>query len=254
MRIAVFSDAHGNTLALDAVLADIERVGGVDAHWFVGDAAMIGFDPAGAVERLRALPNLVAVRGNGDRRLATDPDTVREITSRFVETASPSEAKIWRSVLADSEWTRGLLKSAGLYQWIATLSLEQRVALPDGARVLLVHASPGTDEGPGIHADQSDDDLRGILAGAEADLIFVGHTHRPLDRTVDGVRAINLGSLSNPPGHDKRAMWTLLDAGESGYTVERRFVDYDLAAVRYRLERDRAPAWEYIMGYFREVM
>jgi predicted phosphodiesterase len=253
MRVAVFSDVHGNTLALDAVLADIASLGRVDAHWFVGDAAMIGFDPVGAVERLRGLTDLVAVRGNGDRRLATDPDVVRDITNRFLETASQAEAKIWRQVLADSEWTRDLLKATGHYDWIATLPLEQRIVLPDGTRVLLVHASPGTDEGSGIQARHSDDDLRGILAGAEADLVFVGHTHRPLDRSVDGIRVINLGSLSNPPGDDKRATWTLLDAGNEGYTVERRFVDYDIAAVRHRLEEDRVPAWEYVMGYFREA-
>ncbi len=253
MRVAVFSDVHGNTLALDAVLADIERAGGVDAHWFVGDAAMIGFDPVGAVERLRGLSNLMAVRGNGDRRLATDPVVVREITDRFVETAEPAEARIWRLVLADSEWTRDLLKSAGHYEWIATLPLEQRLMLPDGTRVLLVHAAPGTDEGSGIQDRHSDDELRGILAGTEAELVFVGHTHRPLDRTVDGVRVINLGCLSNPPGADKRAMWTLLEADDQGYTVERRFVDYDLAAVRHRLETERVPAWEYVMSYFRET-
>ncbi len=252
MRIAIFSDVHGNSLALDAVLADISAVGGVDAHWFGGDAAMIGFDPVGAVERLRELPGLLAVRGNGDRRLATAPAVVREITDRFVTTAEPAEAHIWRSVLADSEWTRDLLRSAGHYEWIATLPLEQRLVLPEGTRVLLVHAAPGTDEGAGIHAGQSDDDLRSILHGVDADLIFVGHTHRPLDRVVDGVRLINLGCLSNPPGDDKRATWTLLTADEQGYTIERRFVDYDLAAVRHRLEHDRVPAWEYIMGYFRE--
>lgn len=254
MRVAIFSDVHGNPLALDAVLADIERAGGVDAYWFAGDAAMIGFDPVGAVERLLNLSNLVAVRGNGDRRLATDPDVVREITNRFLETASLPKAKIWRSVLADSKWTRDLLKAAGHYEWIATLPLEQRIALPNGMRILLVHAAPGTDEGPGIHAGQSDDDLRGLLAGAEADLLFVGHTHRPLDRTVDGVRVINLGSVSNPPGDDKRAMWTLLDAGESFHTVEHRRVDYDLGAVRERLNRDSVPAREYVMGYFGEAM
>lgn len=253
MRIAIFSDVHGNTLALDAVLADIASVGGVDAHWFVGDAAMIGFDPVGAVERLQSLPNLVTVRGNGDRRLATDPNTVREVTNRILATAEPAEASIWRSVLADSEWTRDLLKAAGRYEWVAALPLEQRLQLPDGTRVLLVHAAPGTDEGSGIQDRHSDDDLRGILAGAEADLVFVGHTHRPLDRTVDGTRVVNLGSLSNPPDANKRAKWSLLVADAQGYTLERREVDYDIAAVCQRLLQDQVPAWEYIMGYFAEM-
>ena len=33
MRIAFLSDIHGNSIALDAVLADIETLGDVDATW-----------------------------------------------------------------------------------------------------------------------------------------------------------------------------------------------------------------------------
>ncbi|MEJ7902117.1 MAG: metallophosphoesterase family protein [Thermomicrobiales bacterium] len=250
MRIVVFSDTHGNSIALEAVLADIERAGGVDAHWFVGDAAMIGFDPVGTVARIIGLPNLVGVRGNGDRRVATDPEIVRGVTERFIATASDEEAAIWRSTLADSEWTRDVLKAAGLHEWIAALPLEARSTLPDGTRVLLVHAAPGTDEGPGIHAGLSDDELRALLAGCDADLMFVGHTHQPLDRTVDGVRVVNLGSVSNPPREDKRAMWTLLEADEAGHMIERRYATYDLAAVGERLERDEVPARAYLRRYF----
>lgn len=48
MRIALFSDIHGNTVALDAVLADIAQRGGADACWVLGD--------------LVALPQAVFVR------------------------------------------------------------------------------------------------------------------------------------------------------------------------------------------------
>jgi predicted phosphodiesterase len=253
MRIAVFSDTHGNSIALDAVLADIERAGGVDAHWFVGDAAMIGLDPVGTVQRLVALRALAAVRGNGDRRLATDPAVVREITARVIAGIDDAgETSIWRQVLADSEWTRDALRAAGLYEWVAALPLEQRLTLPDGNRVLLVHAAPGTDEGHGIHAGLSDADLRGMLDGVNADLVFVGHTHTPLDRTVDEVRVVNLGCVSNPPGADKRAMWTLLEADASGYRLERRFAPYDLAHVLSELDRRHVPARDYLQRYFRD--
>ncbi len=33
MRIAFLSDIHGNSIALDAFLADIETLGDVDATW-----------------------------------------------------------------------------------------------------------------------------------------------------------------------------------------------------------------------------
>jgi len=78
MRVVIFSDTHGNSIALDAVLADVERLGGVDAHWFVGDAAALGFDPVGTIQRLRDLPNLTAVRGNTDRETAHDPDGLED--------------------------------------------------------------------------------------------------------------------------------------------------------------------------------
>jgi len=42
----------------------------------------------------------------------------------------------------------------------------------------------------------SDAEIAAAIEGAEADLIFVGHTHWALDRTVNGVRIINLGSIS----------------------------------------------------------
>jgi predicted phosphodiesterase len=198
------------------------------------------------------LDNLVAVHGNGDRRVATDSEVVREITAQFIATASEDEASIWRQVLADSEWTREGLKGAGLFDWVTGLPLEQRLTLPDGTRVLLVHAAPGTDNGAGINASQSEAEHRALLAGVDADLVIVGHTHQPLEMEIDGVRAINLGCVSNPPGAEKRAMWTLLDARETGYTVERRLAAYDLAAVRDRLARDGAPARDYVLRYFTE--
>lgn len=37
MRLAILSAIHGNSLALDAVLADIHAQGGVDGYWVLGD-------------------------------------------------------------------------------------------------------------------------------------------------------------------------------------------------------------------------
>jgi len=46
---------------------------------------------------------------------------------------------------------------------------------PDGSRVLLVHASPGSDDGPGLRPEQSDAELAAVgFTGDQADLVFVG--------------------------------------------------------------------------------
>ena len=41
--------------------------GGVDGYWVLGDLCAIGYDPAGVLDRLAALPNALFVRGNADR-------------------------------------------------------------------------------------------------------------------------------------------------------------------------------------------
>lgn len=249
MRVAVFSDIQGNPLAFDAVLADIDAAGGVDAHWFVGDAAALGFDPVGCVQRIAALPNLTAVHGNTDRHTVFDDP---EADAAFVKLATEDPAAALRTfvIVRSFDWTRGAITAAGQFDWFAGLPLEARIGLPDDTRVLLVHAAPGTDEGAGITAGQTDEELRSLLEGVDADLMVVGHTHKPLDRTVDSLRVINLGSVSNPTTDEMRAMWTLLDADGDGYRLERRFVEYDRDAMLHRLAAVHHPAEAYIRSFF----
>jgi len=249
MRVAVFSDVHGNPLALDAVLADIEAAGGVEAHWFVGDAAAMGFDPAGAVERIRTLPELVSVRGNTDRYTVDDAWGIDQVMKE-AGNSSRDEVRDFLGMVRSFAWTRGALQVSDGYDWVAALPTEMRMTLPDGTRVLLVHAAPGTDGGPGFKPGMSEEELRASLAGADADLVFVGHTHQPMDETVDGVRMLNLGSVSNPVTADTRAMWTLLDADESGYRIERRFAAYDLAEVIAAIEAAHHPSRRFVSAFF----
>ncbi len=247
MRVAILSDVHGNPIALDAVLADLTAAGGADAHWVLGDLAALGYDPLGAMERLLALPNARFTRGNTDRLTL---DGVDLETAATVLRSRPDRLANLLGLSASFGWTRGALRTAHL-DHLASLSLELRETLPDGTRVLGVHAAPGTDDGPGIHPAQSDEELGALLADADADLVFTGHTHWPVDRTVGGVRAVNLGSVSNPVGDDLRAKYVLLHADESGYELERRYVAYDNAAVLRAIAATRHPSADYLALFMR---
>jgi len=250
MRVAIFSDVHGNSLALDAVLADVERVGGVDAYWFIGDAVALGDDPAGCLEAIEALPGLLRVRGNTDRMTVAESP---EADEAFLDVAATDRGPAKRQMLMSRgfSWTRGVLVKAGWYGWLVEMPVEERVTLPDGTRVLLVHASPGTDDGAGLRETQSEEEFAAQLLGAEAELVVVGHTHLPIDRTGGGVRVWNLGSVSMPFTEDKRAMWTLLEANDEGYTLTRQFASYDVVEWLNRLKAAHHPtesvirkAWE----------
>jgi predicted phosphodiesterase len=67
MRLVILSDIRGNPLALDAVLADIQSLGEVDAYWLLGDFAALGYDPVTPLEKVTALPHASFTRGNTDR-------------------------------------------------------------------------------------------------------------------------------------------------------------------------------------------
>jgi diadenosine tetraphosphatase ApaH/serine/threonine PP2A family protein phosphatase len=90
--------------------------------------------------------------------------------------------------------------------------------------VLFCHGSPRSDE-EFITPFTPDERLAGMLAGVEERIVTGGHTHRQLDRTVNGIRVLNAGSIGMPYEGVPGAFWALLGPG-----VELRRTEYDIAA------------------------
>lgn len=228
MRVAILSDIHGNDIALQAVLDDLGTKGSVDGYWILGDLVAIGHAPIKVLEILQSLPNTAFVRGNTDRYICTGDRP--QLTAEHA-TADQGLVDLRIEVGGDFCWTQGAVTVAGWLDWLSDLPLEFCIKLPDGTSVLCVHASPGQDAGSGISPDTRDHELEALLEGCHADLICVGHTHRPFSRNLAATRIINPGSLSNPLGSDPRACYAILEAGKSGYEIEFYRVAYDYQAV-----------------------
>jgi hypothetical protein len=71
MKAAILADIHGNSIALNKVLEDIQSIGGVDEYWLLGDYAAIGHDPIGVTEQISKLSKARFIRGNVDRYICT---------------------------------------------------------------------------------------------------------------------------------------------------------------------------------------
>jgi len=246
VRIALISDIHGNTIALDAVLRDAESAG-VERFWFVGDHCAIGPEPSAVIERIAELPDAAFTRGNTDRYVVTGegpPPGVNAVRE------NPELVPLFAQIAASFAWTRGHVTATGRLGWLDGLPLEIRTEL-GGVRVLAVHAAPGTDDGPGIHPGCSDADLAGIMAGAEADLIVVGHTHEAMVRRAGDGIVVNLGSVSNPRAPDLRASYAILEATTGGVVLQPRRVAYDHDAFVASVLRSRHPAVDFILAHQR---
>ena len=248
LKAAILADIHGNSLALEAVLQDIQARGGVDEYWVLGDLAALGPDPLGVLQRLSTLPNARYIRGNTDRHLVTGAQPGPDL-EKILNNLEALNIKI--RLASSFSWTVGAVAAAGWLPWLGELPLEMRLVLPDGTRLLAVHAAPGTDDGDGLRAQSSDDELRRLLADVEADLVLVGHTHIPFNREVDDVRVVNPGSVSNPFPPDLRASYAILACDPCGYTLEHHRADYDRQAVIEAMRRGAHPSIDYITRFMR---
>ena len=242
MRLAVLSDIHGNLAALEAVLADIEAQGAPDVYWVLGDLAAFCPWPAETVDRLWALEPVAFLQGNTDRYVTTgrrpQQPSVRgaEDWARMPETLRERDANF--------RWTVAQL-SYDQYTFLRDLPTRLEMDVPGYGPLLAVHADLKDDE-TFLVPSVSDDEMRAYFADVSARLVLYGHTHRPVDRVVDGIRFVNDGSVGLPLDGDPRAAYALIDFEEDGCRVDLRRVAYDVDRVLAALERVDHPASAWV--------
>jgi predicted phosphodiesterase len=241
MKLGVVADIHGNDVALRAVLKDASDLG-VDRWWALGDLVLFGPRPAEVLELLQGLDSVAMLRGNTDRYVLTGEQPAPHATIADA-VGSMDLVERYAAMAAGIAWTRGVLDQAGLLDVLTALPAHLR--LPNGATVLGVHASPQSDDGPGIEPGTSDEQLRVLLAGCGADVVIGGHTHVATDRLVDGIRALNPGSAGLPRTCGT-ASWLLLDDVGDDLTITHRRVPFDVESVVDDLRRRRHPNAEFI--------
>lgn len=220
MRVAVFSDVHGNLAALEAVLAEIAALR-PDRVVFGGDLVFGGPEPEACAARVGAL-GIPCVRGNTDEWFAGDR-------------RGPGDGI--------SEWIRARL-SAASRAFLAALPFEHRAD-----DLVVVHATPWSISDVVPHkAEQGM--LRRVLAEARAAAVVYGHIHRGWIGRVPGAGlVVNAGSVGFPYDGDPRASFALLERGPSGWTAELRRVSYDVeaAAAAFPQDHPAAARWAAMM-------
>lgn len=202
-RIALFSDIHGNSAALDAVLADIARVG-IAERYCLGDLIGYGPDPGGVIERLRS-QDIPTIPGNYDEGVASR----RGSCGCYYAT---SEARI--NGEHSYEFTDSILSETNA-AWLLALPREIRIEIA-GARLLLVHGSPRKIN-EYLLLDRTENQLARLATGANADVVCHGHIHIPYHRSFvsDGrtLHYVSSGSVGKPKDGDPRAGWVELVVG-----------------------------------------
>lgn len=232
-RIAVFTDVHANLPALDAALAEIDRLG-ADATYHTGDAIGIGPFPAECLDRLMSRPSTHLLMGNHDAWFAFGlPD---ESTPGMA--VDEREHQRWVHAQLDPA-----LKAA-VAKWPYTSSLRL-----EGLRLDFLHYPldvAGTFRSP---QDLTAETVSPLFQLPTSTLVFFGHDHRPWNVTGGSTHFVNPGSLGC--SRDPIARFLLLEVEAGGnWAISFRGAPYDPDPVYRALDARRVPARDFIRKTF----
>ena len=223
-KIAVLSDIHGNTTALEAVLADA-RAARVDEYWLLGDILMPGTGRRRILDLLVDLPITARVLGNW-------------------------EDSLWRGLHRKLDLTKAshrylLRQCQYILEEIAPEEIEDlhnqpmQVHRQFGDLVVgITHHLPDKNWGRELIHTGKQEDFDRLVTEPHASIAVYGHIHQQLLRYgSDGQLILNPGSIGQPffldarLRKDLRAQYMILEFDETGLAdVDFRRVDYDVEA------------------------
>jgi putative phosphoesterase len=218
VRVGLISDIHGNRLALDAVLAELEREG-VDSIVCLGDVA-VGPQPREALARVRELECPV-VLGNWDAAF----NGAGAVPAAADETqATVNEIHCW--------WGEQLTDDDRAFLASFVPRLELAV---DGVDALCFHGSPRSYD-DWIFATTPEEELGPMFGDERPQLLVGGHTHVQLARRWGRSLLVNPGSVGLPflawwPERVRMAPWSeygIVTADGGRLQVELRRTTFDV--------------------------
>lgn len=220
LNIAVISDIHGYSLALDRVLNDIDSHD-IEHIVVAGDLVESGPDPVGVLRRIEER-NLISVQGNTDYDIAK-----QNRDSRL------------------AAWTERQIGSVGR-RYLLELPFEHRVT-PPGADspwqdLLVVHANPW-DFNRAIQPDASQNDLDFLIGNTKAGVLAFGHIHIAYIRDLPNMTLIDVSAVGNPKDGDLRSKWGQLtwDSNDLKWSASLHYVEYPLEETEQQIRDSGIP-------------
>lgn len=226
MRVAVFSDIHGNAVGLDAAVTDMRKQR-IDQMVCLGDAIQGGPQPAEVVSRLRDL-GCPVVMGNADKWLLTGINT-------GAEAFTPEREVKMEQV---RQWSLSKLSEADC-AFIDAFAPTVTIPLEGGHNLLCFHGSPRSFDEVFVPARQ---DVGHVFAQPLFEFLLrgKGHTHVQYIRRLADTFFFNPGSVGLAYSHeqsgdqfhaDSWAQYAILTSEGDTLGLEFRRVPYDPHAI-----------------------
>lgn len=216
-KLALIADIHGNLEAFGAVLDDMPEV---EKILCAGDFVGYGPEPNEVLEIARS-KEIISVRGNHDHAV------ISEKYGDLNELARKS-----------AKWTRQNLKSKNLD---FLKDLPKKITLEEeGYEIFIAHGTPRKPLKEYIYPGSSNRALVNITRGTNSNIIILGHTHVPLEETIQNKYIINPGSVGQPRDKNPDASYMILSLGKEKKVLRKR-ISYNIDKTERKIKNSGLP-------------
>lgn len=215
MKILVLSDIHGNLAALNAIRESADMV------FCLGDMVNYGPYPGECMKKIGSMTDKI-VRGNHDN--AVGKNLGCGCSEKYAELSNAGKA-----------FTIATLNN-GEKSFLGNLPLTLNLQVAE-KKFLFSHASPSGDLHKYLRPNVKDAEFITESKGITADVVFIGHTHLPMVREINGITYINPGSVGQPRDGIPLASYAVWEDGR----IEIKRVPYDIESTVQGLQQTTIP-------------
>lgn len=209
-KVAILSDIHGNSVALKAVLTQIEKFEIRDVI-ILGDFVGYYHQPKEVLDLLASANlRIIAVQGNHERMLGE--------VLRGKKKWSEINCRYGHGLMLANEQLEKCER-----EWLLNLPMTRELIVGK-SRVLLSHVSPMLGH-EYIYPDSNFDEMD--FSGCCADILIMGHTHYQMIGVADGKLIINPGSVGQSRRYGGVAEWAVLYEDNCMVVPQAAFYDVD---------------------------
>ncbi|MGG3449473.1 metallophosphoesterase family protein [Domibacillus aminovorans] len=215
MKMAFISDIHGNAVALEAVLKDIEKKQ-VDTIYVLGDICYRGPEPKRSLQLVQSL-NVNVIKGNAD-----------EWVVRGVKKGEVPDQSL-EMMNKEREWIVSKLNKEDI-DYLNELPTELHFE-EAGLTINAFHATPDSLFDVVLPVESDDTIKTKLMTSTESDIYVYAHIHKPYIRYINGKVIINIGSVGLPFDGVKKSSYAIVDIEDKCVSTSIERVEFDLEKV-----------------------
>lgn len=232
MKILICADIHGNFQALQALLKT-KCAKTADKIYILGDLVTMGPEPNKVIDTIKNNPKIHSIMGNHDKWVAIEPP--------------PSSINAKRIKIKHHEYMKSMISDDNL-EYLRNLPYYEEIFFGN-KKFYLTHYGWKNNFCEVIeHPDvvENKDNIKDIFPNIDADCIFFGHNHDPLEFECGSQQYVCVGTL----GMSKYGMYIVLTLNEDGgYIIERKTLRIQVYKTIKIMRQLKYPRYNLYIGY-----